>query len=582
MDLAAAGGLSIAQPAAEETPRPAGVEQEPGPEVVVEAGMPLSASVLWRLQRSFYNRHGVAAWSAGTVPSYVTCNPFIARAYARVILGFLRDCRSRSGALATGPAYIVELGAGSGRFAFLLLRQLRALVRALGPAWGDGEGPPFRYVMTDVAESNVRAWGEHPALRPFVAEGLLDFARFDAERDHEVALHHAGTVLAPGTVTGPLVAVANYVFDTLSHDAWRVAGGQLQAGHGTLVARQASAPDLEDPGLIDRLALRLEYLPAAEAPYGDPPLDRILAGYRARLGDTALLLPVGALRCLRALVDLLGEDDGGDGARLLVLSADKGSCREEELLNRGNPAMTLHGSCSFSVNYHAIGEYVRGRGGLALDASAWDGNLAVAAYVLGAKDMGTADTFAETTLAFGEAIAGFGPYHFYALVQSLLAACPSPPLAQVLALLRLSNWDPYVAMRYARVLREEAQTAADPMKRDLVRTLDRVWANYYPIGEDDDLPFEIGTVMQALQRPAEAIDWYERSLGLFGDHHATHTNIGMCLYHVGRLPEALAAFERALGCHAGHGPARDWRVRVSAELAAAATNDGVVVPLARE
>jgi hypothetical protein len=605
MDPVATGEAAVAAPVAEAS-RSAGVEPEPGPEiepepgaeVVVEAGVPLSASVLWRLQRSFYEQRGIAAWSAGSVPSYVTCNPFIARAYARVILGFVRDCAARSGARPTraprtGPVHVVELGAGSGRFAFLLLRQLRALARALGPAWGGGDRPAFRYVMTDVADSNVRAWGDNPALRPFVAEGLLDFARFDAERDREVALLHAGTVLAPGAVAGPIVAIANYVFDTLSHDAWRVEGGALQAGLGTLVARQAGAPDLADPGLIDRLALRLAYVPAAEAPYGDPSLDRILAGYRSRLGDTTFLLPVGALRCLRTLADLLGEDgeDGEDGAaRLLLLSADKGYCREEELLNRGDPTMALHGSCSFSVNYHAIGAYVRGRGGLALEAPAWDGTLAVAAYVLGARDegapgapdAGAPEGFAETALAFGEAVAGFGPFHFYALAQSLAETSPFPTLAQVLALLRLSGWDPAVAMRYAPVLRAEAPAASPGEKRELVRALDRVWANHYPIGEDDDLPFELGTVVQALQRPAEAIAWYERSLGLFGDHQATHTNIGMCLYALGRLPEALAAFERALGCHDGHGPARDWRLRVGAELAAAATRDEALAPPARE
>ncbi|HUE95068.1 MAG TPA: hypothetical protein VMN39_00320, partial [Longimicrobiaceae bacterium] len=188
------------------------------PEFVIETGVPLSESLLWQLQRSFYDRRGTTAWSEGAVPFYVTSNPFMTRAYARVIVGFLRDSAAALGSdsepwskFREQPAYIVELGAGSGRFAFLLLRQLRTMLRALVPGWGDGSPPPIRYVMTDFTETNLRAWAEHPALQPFVAEGLLDFARFDAERDRELTLLHSGTVLAPGTATGPIVAIANYL-----------------------------------------------------------------------------------------------------------------------------------------------------------------------------------------------------------------------------------------------------------------------------------------------------------------------------------------------------------------------------------
>ncbi len=72
----------------------------------------LSRSVLWRLQRRFFERRGMAAWSEGIVPHHVTCNPYLARAYGQVILGFMRDwrdqldrrSRSTSSSSAPGPA----------------------------------------------------------------------------------------------------------------------------------------------------------------------------------------------------------------------------------------------------------------------------------------------------------------------------------------------------------------------------------------------------------------------------------------------------------------------------------------------
>src|SRR5687768_9262342 len=91
-------------------------ETDAAPEFVIETGVPLAESMLWQLQRTFYDRRGTTAWSEGTVPFYVTCNPFMARAYARVIVGFLRDCAAALGpepwsTLREKPVYVVELGA---------------------------------------------------------------------------------------------------------------------------------------------------------------------------------------------------------------------------------------------------------------------------------------------------------------------------------------------------------------------------------------------------------------------------------------------------------------------------------------
>ena len=45
-------------------------------------------------------------------------------AYAKVLLGFLHDCMHSDAKLpldASAPLYIVELGAGSGKFSFFML-----------------------------------------------------------------------------------------------------------------------------------------------------------------------------------------------------------------------------------------------------------------------------------------------------------------------------------------------------------------------------------------------------------------------------------------------------------------------------
>lgn len=89
--------------------------------VLIEARERLSRSRLWKWQRRYFTNQGTAAWQRGVVPHYVTSNAFIAEAYAKVVLGYLRDCRPTSDP--AQPIYIVELGAGVGRFGYHFLKR---------------------------------------------------------------------------------------------------------------------------------------------------------------------------------------------------------------------------------------------------------------------------------------------------------------------------------------------------------------------------------------------------------------------------------------------------------------------------
>src|ERR1700760_3408906 len=99
---------------------------------LLEGGVLLSESILWRYQERFFRSMGPRSWSEGHVPQYITTNPFIARSYAGVLLGWVRD--NRAALDLDEPFRVFELGSGSGRFAFHLIRNLLA-------AW---QGPAFR------------------------------------------------------------------------------------------------------------------------------------------------------------------------------------------------------------------------------------------------------------------------------------------------------------------------------------------------------------------------------------------------------------------------------------------------------
>ncbi len=143
--------------------------------------------------------------------------------------------------------------------------------------------------------------------------------------------------------------------------------------------------------------------PSTERPapldyYGEAALDAVLRGYAARLDGATVLFPCAAMRCVTRLAELAG-------GRLVLLSADRGQSREERIACGEHVALTVHGSFSVDVNYHAIGEIVARRGGQTLRPAHPHHHLCPTAFLLGEHVSG----YAETQLAYEEHIERAGP-----------------------------------------------------------------------------------------------------------------------------------------------------------------------------
>ncbi len=526
---------------------------------VLERHQPLSQSMLWHIQRQFFEQQGVNAWRQGIVPQYVTSNPHIANAYAQIVFGFLRDCAAvRNGSEGAAfppldpsqPVHIIELGAGSGRFAYHFLKQFTGFFHA--SALSD---VPVRYVMTDFAQRTVDYWRQHPSLTPFIAAGLLDIALFDAEAPRELDLLCSENRLAPGAVKNPLIVIANYVFDGIPQDSFSIHDGRLHENLISLVSTQ-SAPDLDAPDLLRRIEISYERRPASAEYYDDPDFNQILRVYQERLSDTTFTFPCAGLRCLRFFERLAG-------GRLMLLSADKGYDREESLLGLGDPVLNIHGSFSMMVNQHAIAQYTMLRGGAALQTAYRHASLCVAASLFGQPPGG----YRETRQAFGEWVAKGGPDDFFTLKKALEGQIADFSLQQLLAYLRLSGWDASIFLSSCPTFRAHLETAAPPLRQELHRAIMQVWNMYYPIGEDDDVPFHIGMLLQAMGLYPEALEFYEHSLRLCGPDPSTFYNSGMCHYSLRQLDAALASIQRAIELDPSFEAAKALRIQLQAEVA---------------
>jgi hypothetical protein len=409
---------------------------------LVEDFRPFVESKLWELQRQYFAARGQQAWSAGEVPHYITSNPVVAAGYAEVLVAFRRDRLRRDPG--EEALWIVELGAGSGRFAHHLLQQLAALCEREGL---DPAG--FRYVLSDFCAANLEAWAQHPRFVPLFASGQLERARFDVMDTSALELEHGGERIGPGDLGAPVVVIANYLLDSIPADLLCFRQGQVERGLVRLHQRQeGGAP--EAAALLQTLELDHRSEPLAAAPFAEPTLDGLLANYQRQLAEIEvawLLFPAPALRALERLAALSRQG-------LLLLSADKGHHLLEEVLLPQPPGLVTHGSFSLSVNYHALCGWAEAVGGRALVPDPGRGGLHTVALLR----LPEAADHRATAAAWRRHLAGFGPGDYLKLSQLACANAEQLSAEQLLAFLRLGQGDSHL---FVRLLPRLQRLAAD-------------------------------------------------------------------------------------------------------------------------
>ena len=522
---------------------------------VLETDVPLSQSLIWRLQRDFYVQRGLKAWTEDLVPSYITNNPFIAEIYAQIVAGFIADCmnlphKDSRPLSPENPLRILELGAGTGKFSYLFLRKLTSLLQNKRMA------PQIvRYSMADCSESLLAEWRGNRYLAEFVNAGILEFQLHRAQEDHPSAATDSRVADPARQASGPLVVIANYVFDSLPQDAFIIADGQIsEAMVTTSTNQQGPAPPLSS------LQLSFKNVPVPPGRYADKSWNEILEHYRSRLPAATVLFPSAALCTLQQL------SQSSDG-RMLVLAADKGFVREDDLpLLQGPPQLEFHASSncfSQTVNFDAITRYFYGLGGDWLLPQKHFSSLSICAFI--ARQPG--DEFPSTRKSYEQALAWFGPDDLFALMSWLNAHLDEVSIIQALALLRLTRWDPTALLRLFPVIARQLRTVTAE-RHDLRQAVLDTWANHYPVTPAENvLAFNCGVVLLELRFFAEALPLFKASEQVLGRSATTSYNLGLCALGLGRSNDALAHMVDACNLDPSFEPARNSRTRLEKDKA---------------
>lgn len=494
-----------------------------------------SEAPIWNIQRQYYEEKGLSAWNNDQVPQYITSNPMIASAYAEMIFGLLQD-RVNQGH-GTEPVYIVELGAGAGRLAYHVLHELCQLRDYAGISL-----PDFRYIVTDLAMSNVMAWTKHPALQPYIHEGLVDFAQFDAVNDTVLNLVVSGTTIQEGDLKQPLIVIANYFFDGIPQELLYIGEGQIYETD-VYVEYPEQEGSLKPSEWLDQIKLSYEYRRAPEYEQDTFPYRDVISIYQKELEDSHILFPAAGIRCLERLNRL-------SQSGFLLITADKGDHLLDYWKFADPPELVLHGSFSLTANYHAMVHAFAQQGAAAVFPEQHYTNINVG-YILGTdKPM----EYTNMRLAYRRCIERFGPDEFFSLKIWVDEHKDSMGMQQLLSFWRLGGYDAEFFIHYTKQFSRLLPDASDDERQDILLGIEAMWSSYYVMEQRYDLALDAGLILFEMDLYDHSKRYLEISVQQETDEVVSTVFycLAICCFELELLEEALGYLRQLLELEPDH------------------------------
>lgn len=498
---------------------------------VVEENARLFESRIWPLLEQYYQKASISAWNQ--IPFYPTSNPFIADVYADIIMSLLNDYAQHLNF--DEPLFILEMAAGSGCFSFYLLNEINnrrryyAKLREL----------KLRYIMADFTEDNPKSWQQNAKLKPFVNEGLLKFGVFRPQDDLSVRKCMQDDdgdpneiLLAKGMSSNPLIAIANYFFDSIKQDAFQIQDGKLcEARHTFRCKRDSESPDTVK---FESLQKSEKYFDVPNDYFEDSRLNNVLTSYRHEFENASILFPTGAFHCISNLLEISGDN-------LVLISSDKGfTDRSYVKGRREQPFVAHHGIFSYSVNYDAIRRYFEALSGVSLNTS--DDNLSVSTAVnFLLKEMNC--PLEQSKCNFAEKVDRQNPSNYLYFLQDLLTDIEPSKSNEIMraciGFVQMCNYDPIVFCLSAPRIYAALETMNAFQEKRLLDILVRVRENFYSVQQQYDVFYWVGRVYYGMNRLDEALKSFADSLLTFGESSST-------LYYMAACYEVRKDYKTAL------------------------------------
>ena len=472
-----------------------------------------SESLIWQFNRDFYQEKGISAWSDDTVPHHLTSNSSVGRTYAALIYAILKDLSSVENE--NEIVYILDLGAGHGRLGFHILKHLQSLISE-----SVEKIPKYCYILSDIVHDNLTFLSNHPQLQDFFRDGVLDISYYDAIESEKLYLRKSKTTINPTELKQPLLAIANYFFDTIPSELFFIQNNVISDCFVSISSKE-NPVEMDPEGLIDNMNLTYHKSVSNLPLYKETLLNEILEDYREFKSDTHVFFPKKAMDCLTNLKAL-------SKTGLVLLTMDKGFHELNSLKNKKEPDIVKHGSFSLWVNYHALSKYCTKKGGRVLFPSFSNFHLEIGCLLF----LTSHESYLHTNLAYNDVVNNFGPDDYNSIKRLIYSNLSRLKLVELIAFYRLSAYDSTIFIKLLPRLKQVIKTITIKERRRLAETLNSVWEIYFNINEDFDLSYEIGGIFYDLGYYSEALNYFQYSVDLFGIKADVSYNQALCYYQL--------------------------------------------------
>lgn len=529
--------------------------------VEIQPPTPFDQSLLWRLHDAYFSARGIDAWNQGEVPYYSTSNYASAKQHAGFLTSLVEAQIEGKRLAGDAPIWILEVGAGLGRFATNFLRAVEVVA-----------GPELfgrvRYVLSDYAERNLREACATDALKAHVEAGRVVPALYDLRQPD--ALRFLDTKVEPPPRFQ--MVIANYVccvvpLKNLQHreaEGWFEQWVRLEAKKKgvkragsveALIEQMLADPTRE--GLVKSLGIHWEWRKKRlKKLYANGRHQAVLNALVRELKDATVGYPHAFIEFVDGAGKLLTP--GG-----VVLVNDYGSVNPKEIDGLSEREPQIYGnSMANSINFAVFDAYA--------EVSGW--------HLMRSRDQ-------------------LGSLHSAVLR-------PEVPWTERE---RQGFDDNYVKSREGDDILDYTHTARQcASKKDYERAL-RYWRraielepefadHYYKAGDTAidfgrydmaveflekgrlltrgdaslDFEFQLGRATCLLQDYEASIAWYEKALKN-ENHQTTWTNLGVLYENAERWADAFRCFKTALEIDPAYGRAKDrllilkdrlWRLKI--------------------
>ena len=491
---------------------------------IFEKNAVFSKSKIWKLQRDFFENKGIEAWS-NQVPFFITSNPFIAKQYAEMTLAFLLDLKKQNLLNKNFPIYILELGTGHGRFSFYFLK-------IFFEHFDKSSIADFKicYVMSDFTLENLKYWKQHPSLKKYIEDGKLDFSIFNVEKSNSIELFLQKKTIQFSENKNPLIVFANYIFDTVHHDAFSIMNKEPMESLVTIETNssQINNTTLEniDVTFKNKQIIKKEY-------YKNNDLNAILQQYFETMNNTHFLIPTGTIQCLDHLLKISNH-------RLFLIATDEAYSQQSEFEDCQKHKVSFHASISLKVNFHAIGEYFKRKNGQAFLQPSHEG-IKTAVFSAG-YDL---NLFTKTKGCIDRNIAEFHLSDFFNFHTFIKNNLQNLNLRTMISHIKFSQYCPYIFSLLHEKIKNEIEDYSVNIQNTLMDILDRIAENFYFMPCTKNTLIEIADILKQAGKFEKAIDYYEKSIFFFGEDHITYFEIGACYYELNEIELSYDKFKYA-------------------------------------